>query len=258
MTFLGTPLLNRSSSFRIWSHSLSLVQKNPASPCNRNPPIKAKGRVRYRQTNWTPFATCKEEGRKPRLRVQHKIKQHQIAAGQITIIPKPEFFGDYGRIPLLFTTIWGDQPAGKVAIICPDSCRALFFSTHFFFWKLKKDKKWSSQNNIVIIYDLMPIFVKPLWNKNFLPHPIVLGCKGCKPLQGIRKGLPTKKSPCWASLTLLHSCLWRALKFKNLKPTKNASGAIDPSKHKKKQLKIIGLLRGGGSLRFPNLPKRNP
>ena len=31
-----------------------------------------------------------------------------IGPGQITIIPKPELFGDLGLIPLLFTTIWGD------------------------------------------------------------------------------------------------------------------------------------------------------
>ena len=29
-------------------------------------------------------------------------------SGQITIIPKPEFSGHFGGIPLLFTTIWGD------------------------------------------------------------------------------------------------------------------------------------------------------
>ena len=44
-----------------------------------------------------------------------------LGSGQITIIPKPECFGDFGQIPLLFTTIWGDQPAGKVVIICPDN-----------------------------------------------------------------------------------------------------------------------------------------
>ena len=27
-----------------------------------------------------------------------------------------------GRIPLRFTTFWGDQPAGKVALNCPDNC----------------------------------------------------------------------------------------------------------------------------------------
>ena len=36
------------------------------------------------------------------------------------VIPKPEFFGDFGGIPLLFTTIWGDEPAGKVVTIDPE------------------------------------------------------------------------------------------------------------------------------------------
>ena len=34
------------------------------------------------------------------------------SSGQITIIPKPECFGDLGGIPLLFTPIGADQPAG--------------------------------------------------------------------------------------------------------------------------------------------------
>ena len=43
-----------------------------------------------------------------------------IRSGQITIIPKPECFGHFGGILLLFTTFWGDYSAGKVSIICPD------------------------------------------------------------------------------------------------------------------------------------------
>ena len=45
-----------------------------------------------------------------------------IRSGQITIIPKPECFGHFGGILLLFTTIlFGvTYSAGKVSIICPD------------------------------------------------------------------------------------------------------------------------------------------
>ena len=30
----------------------------------------------------------------------------------ISIIPKPEFSGDFGEVPLFFTTIWGEFPTG--------------------------------------------------------------------------------------------------------------------------------------------------
>ena len=45
--------------------------------------------------------------------------QFQCISGQITINPKHELRVFWREFPYL-TTIWGDQPAGKVAIICPD------------------------------------------------------------------------------------------------------------------------------------------
>ena len=46
------------------------------------------------------------------------------------VIPKPEFFGDFGVDSLiLFTTIWGDQPADKGRDeICPDESIVFFVS----------------------------------------------------------------------------------------------------------------------------------
>ena len=38
-------------------------------------------------------------------------KKHLKGSGQIIKIPKPECCGHSGAIPLLFSTIWGDQPA---------------------------------------------------------------------------------------------------------------------------------------------------
>ena len=41
-------------------------------------------------------------------------------SGQISIIPKPEFFGDFGEVLLLNHHFPGDYSAGNVVIICPD------------------------------------------------------------------------------------------------------------------------------------------
>ena len=36
---------------------------------------------------------------------KHTLLSHKHVSGQISIIPKPEFSGDFGGIPLLFTTM---------------------------------------------------------------------------------------------------------------------------------------------------------
>ena len=42
-----------------------------------------------------------------------QMRRFCMDSGQTTIIPKPEWSGDFWGIPLLFTTIWGNsQPAG--------------------------------------------------------------------------------------------------------------------------------------------------
>ena len=40
--------------------------------------------------------------------------REEIWSGQIAIIPKPECFGHLGRIPILFTTIWGGFPPAEI------------------------------------------------------------------------------------------------------------------------------------------------
>ncbi len=54
--------------------------------------------------------------------VVHSQSWSKQPSGQITIIPKPELRIFGWGIPWLFTTIWGDQPAGKVVIIWPEPC----------------------------------------------------------------------------------------------------------------------------------------
>ena len=44
-------------------------------------------------------------GPKGRFRCKQDTFRDLIASGQISIIPKPECFGDFGEVPLFFTTI---------------------------------------------------------------------------------------------------------------------------------------------------------
>ncbi len=46
--------------------------------------------------------------------------KRQNPTGQIRIIPKPEFFGDFGEVPLLNHHLKGDYSAGNVVIISPE------------------------------------------------------------------------------------------------------------------------------------------
>ena len=52
----------------------------------------------------------------------------EYLSGQLTMFPKPHLRA-FGGIPLWTITIWGDQPAGKVAIIWP----GLYLSISIYF-----------------------------------------------------------------------------------------------------------------------------
>ena len=79
---------------------------------------------------WSPLRGWLEYNQHPGRPVMMNL--YKSLSGQISIIPKPELRGFLGGIPLLFTTISGDQPAGKVVIIYIRSlCMAMWGDDKF-------------------------------------------------------------------------------------------------------------------------------
>ena len=93
-----------------------------------------------------------------------------LPSGQFIINPEPECFGHFGaRIPLLFTTFWGDRSRHERSLL-PSSYQPLFFrgGEH-----LHTSIRWPMGNSQVVFHS---VDVPQISNESPMNGPNSLGC----------------------------------------------------------------------------------